>query len=537
MAAPLDPHILDALDESILVIDAAGRVEFANRAASLLFDRPEPELLGAELAWLIVGPWPPSGTTIRSRLATARGDRPGQAVEGRVSLLSDGRTLLSVRPIDGRGGSATPGFGAEGLLAAAARLGPRLDSRTVLNSAVERLVHDLGAVAARAWLLPAEPGSAASAVAGAMLESADGSPAGPGNVALAMLVDEVARARRPIVRHAAEHRQDFDPRWIAAAGIVGLAAAPLFAGDAVRGVLAAFSRERIDPAAGNALAAFGGIVSAALDDACAAEALAAERAVSESARRTLQAVLDALPVGVMLIDPNGLRPSVVNPAAEDLGAPDLLRRLADERALAQAMRGGERVDWRLRFRGDDGRHEVIDISIAPFPGPEGGAVAAFRDVTEQYRTEGEAAERSAQLKALLDHLPVGVAYFDDRGVCRAANTPARRTLGRSRGDVAGLRADELFDRAPTLRDALHACLRDRVHQTDLAVAWDDPAGGDDPRYIDWRFEPLTTDPDKPSGVLALIIDETERKRAEVQLERARDEAERASRNKTQSLRR
>ena len=75
-------------------------------------------------------------------------------------------------------------------------------------------------------------------------------------------------------------------------------------------------------------------------------------------------------------------------------------------------------------------------------------------MTGRYDLEQDLADRAAQLRALLDHLPVGVAYFDKMAVCRAGNAPARRFLNRTRAEIIGVPADELFAQAPALREAL-----------------------------------------------------------------------------------
>jgi signal transduction histidine kinase/ActR/RegA family two-component response regulator len=207
----------------------------------------------------------------------------------------------------------------------------------------------------------------------------------------------------------------------------------------------------------------------------------------------------------------------------------------EDRPLWRALRRGERTSGLARYRRPDGSDAVLEVTAAPFPGPRGGAISTYRDVTDQLRSEADRAERTAQLKALLDHLPVGVAYFDAIGVCRACNGPARQYLGRARNEIIGASAEELFTLNSGLRDALLRCVRDQEPHAQTGAPWPGPTIDEATRFLDWRFEPLPSDRSKPRGVLALLVDVTDRTRAGVELQRSRDAAEQASKRKTQFL--
>jgi PAS domain S-box-containing protein len=284
------------------------------------------------------------------------------------------------------------------------------------------------------------------------------------------------------------------------------------------------------------------------------ESMSASRAEAESQGAKLQTILDVLPVGVVLMEGPEGRISLANSAAEAIaGRPVLSESYAefmeryslehldgrpvaqDERPLWRTLTSAERVRDLYRIQRPDGRIVALQISTAPFPGPTGGAVSTFHDVTEQLRLEVELAERAGQLKALLEHLPVGVAYFDQQGICRASNGPARRILGRSRREINGTPAVELFAWSPALLEALERCLAAREPHAETSAPWLDPAGRAPTRYLDWRFEPLPTESNRPVGALALIVDVTQRKVTEDELQRSKDEAEQTSRSKTQFL--
>ncbi len=301
----------------------------------------------------------------------------------------------------------------------------------------------------------------------------------------------------------------------------------------------------------DALAAFAAIVAAAINNVQVLRREQAARVEAEDQKRKLATILDTISVGVLLAEGPEGRLTLANPAARQMLAPDVvpaqledfyarfaLQRLDGEsvtdaqRPLVRSLHHGETVRGVFRQRRPDGSEMILSLTTVPFPGPNGGAVSTFADLTERLHLEAELADRAAQFKALLDHLPVGVAYFDRMGVCRASNGPARRILGRSRREITGASADELFARAPALRDALRRCVVDRISFAESGVPWVEDAT----RYLDWRFEPLTAPaPSKARGALALILDATERTLGEIALQRAAAAAENASKRKTQFL--
>ncbi len=281
---------------------------------------------------------------------------------------------------------------------------------------------------------------------------------------------------------------------------------------------------------------------------------APRRDLEDDSSRKLRAILETISVGVLLSEgPNG-RLTVINPAAHRIAGSTIsaesyeefarkypLQRLdgrvmdLTERPLARTFDSGRPVHEILKYQRADGKEVVLAVTTSPFPGPNGGAVTTFADVTERFMLDQDLADRATQLRALLDHLPVGVAYFDKMAVCRAGNGPARRYLGRTRSEIEGASADELFALAPELREALQRCVTYNAPHEQKSVSWPDAARPGSIRFLDWQFEPLSSDPAKSRGALALLVDVTERTHAEQELQRAKTVAEDASRRKTEFL--
>jgi PAS domain S-box-containing protein len=558
--------LLDAQADAVLAADRDRRILFANAAAERLLGWPTAELVGQSLdAVLPGGLGDGNGRVHRSRADSVavvrRRDGTELPVEVSVADAAGGpeggglvATLREPRDRDELEHHRNVARYLRATTRAAATLAARLDQDRVLTTAAETLVSDFDSALARIWLADEATGELKlRAYAGPAQEGAWGHLADSSPSALPALA-EVVRSRAPLVRTDLADDPAYNRDWLARQSIASMAILPMVCADRVLGVIVHYTRRPLPAEVVDALGAFAAIVAASLNDVRLLAREQAARVETEEHRRRLQSALDVLPVGVLVAEGPDGRITLANPAAEEIGGGPMAARSIDEfvanhaishldgrpyepadRPLWRALRGGERVRETLRFRRADGAEVVLDVSTSPFPGPSGGAVAAFRDVSAQLRTESALADRAAQLKALLDHLPVGVAYFDSVGICRACNGPAHATLGHPREEIVGSTAIELFARAEGLRDALVRCIRQLTPHVQEGVPWPDPSGEGPLRYLDWRFEPIHSDPSKPRGALALIIDVTDRTRAESELQQAKEAAEQASRNKTQFL--
>jgi PAS domain S-box-containing protein len=572
-------HLLDALADAVVVADRTNRIVYVNPAAEKLLHWPEGELVGRPLTTVI-----PTRLRDQHHAGFARfvstGEsrllgrmlrvpalrRDGQEVEVGLSLSAfeeDGRDLIvaALRDVRDRVELERQRDLTRYLRAtseAAARLGSRLDRGPLLETVVQTLVDDFDAALARVWTY--DPGSDSLVLQSSAGLSTATTTSPRARIDLASYpykVGRVARTRAPFFRNGLDGDAEFDQEWVARERIAAVAALPLVSAGELLGVVAYFSRRAMSDEVVAALSAFGSVIAASLHDIRMFEDVEASRVEAERQHQSLRTILDALPAGVLLIEgaPGDARVTLVNAATELIGGepmatlpldqfharfplnhPTEARKLdLAERPLWRAIERGETVYETCRFRDADGNERFLDIVSTPFPGREGAAISIYQDVTEQHRLEGELAERAGQLKALLDHLPVGVAYFDHCGVCRASNGPARRTLGRSRNEITGATAADLFAWAPALRDALARCLGEQQPHVEAGAAWPDPVGSGPPRYLDWRFEPLPAEPGQVAGALALIVDVTHRKLAEDQMRLAKENAEQTSRSKTQFL--
>ncbi len=525
-------ELLDALPDGAIAADAAGRIALANAAAVRLLGRPLAELIGQPLADLFDGDLPPAGPTLR---AVSGPDGRAIRLELTVATAAAGGLVVSLRERPGPIEVDRLGAAARDLRAtarSAADLGARPDLERVLREAAVAIRDEFTANAARVWLRdePGQPLQLRSAVGPAL--NGDQAAIEPPAIV------ELAGSGRPVVADAPDGR---------ARSVV-----PLVVDGDLWGVLDLETEGPLPPDDLDALAGLAALVSAAPADV---RLLGRERAArAEADCRRFQAIVELIPVGVMVAEGPDGRITLVNPAGRAIwGGQGPTGTLAEyevaypiaslagapldatERPLWRALHRGERVRELVRYRLPDGRDRVFDVTATPFPAPGGGALATFADITERLDLEGELAERAAQLKALLDHLPVGVAYFDRLGNLRACNGAARRMLGRPRDELIGEPGHRLFAESPDLAAALGRCVDGRTPQASPNVPWPDPVAPGAVRFLSWRFEPLPGPASKSRGALALVADVTEQKRADDDLQAAKEAAEASARNKARFL--
>lgn len=284
----------------------------------------------------------------------------------------------------------------------------------------------------------------------------------------------------------------------------------------------------------------GGFMVAAND----VTALASAEAEAKARADLLQAILSALPHGVAVYGPDR-RLAMVNPAYGQImaGAPisvgesvaEIIRRRAaagefgpgdvEEIIRQELSRDLTRPQRRRRIRPNG---TAIDVRTAPLP--DGGHISVVTDITPVVEAEAEAMRRAAVLDTMLEHIRHGICLFDrDRRIV-AANRAAAQLLGRSPDLLRpGRSLDELallLDSRSAQGGASHAFLL--VPDPSVpTVTWHTRPDG--------RILEVRSDPTPDGGFVLTWTDVTEQKAAEAALRRAAEEAEAASRAKSQFL--
>jgi PAS domain S-box-containing protein len=286
----------------------------------------------------------------------------------------------------------------------------------------------------------------------------------------------------------------------------------------------------------------------------------AARVEAEQQAAQLEAIFEAMADGVVVFDAAGrlarenaaqrrlLGIDTAPPDVADLTLPERLALFAaqdeqgrplglDEGPLPRALRGEilsgtETMD--IRSRTLDGREVELSVSAAPLRDRDGhltGAVAVFRDQTEQKQLERERAAQAEQLDRLFESIADGLLLYNTEGKVVRSNVEARRILGLDAApdayaqqslpdrlqhyeayDDHGHRlAFEDFPAVPVLRGQVTGAAAREIRLRTLD-------GHELELYV--RAEPLRDEAGRLTGVVTVLHDQTAEKRLTRQEEEA-----------------
>ncbi|MBL8228706.1 MAG: PAS domain S-box protein [Bryobacterales bacterium] len=255
----------------------------------------------------------------------------------------------------------------------------------------------------------------------------------------------------------------------------------------------------------------------------------------------IRTLLDCVPVGIFLVRSDG-RIVTANGEAGAIfgyGEGELTGRSIDE-LVPEAQRGGHAA-LRERFLSEPGRRLMargrelrayrkngdeleLEVVLAPLDSREGRmVVAAVRDITAARRSEREIRELAAIRSALLDAIPYPVFVKDAAGRFTLCNPAYERAFGVRREDIAGKTVLDLDSVEPGARERFHQkgleVIRDASHlSAELPIAFAD--GG--MRTTLYSLDGFRLADGSPGGLVGMLIDITERKRAEALLAEAEE---------------
>ncbi|MDT8369537.1 MAG: response regulator [Longimicrobiales bacterium] len=242
---------------------------------------------------------------------------------------------------------------------------------------------------------------------------------------------------------------------------------------------------------------------------------------------------------------NAAAQEIYDAPPEELVGTSALERAIPERvesdriAFRRVLAGEELRNHETVHRGVDGTLHHLSFSARPLRDHRGeivGTQGVARDVSDQVRAR-EALEKLARnnllLRSLLNASDDLIYYKANDGVYRGCNHAFARYLDRTEEEIAGRTDHDLFppERAATFIEA-----------DQQAMAMGEPV-----RYEEWvdfegerqLFDTVTSSvpgPDgEPIGVLGIMRDVTERKKAEEEMRTMAEEAKRATRMKSAFL--
>lgn len=212
------------------------------------------------------------------------------------------------------------------------------------------------------------------------------------------------------------------------------------------------------------------------------------------------------------------------------------REYANTVVLPEFMKTGSCQDVPYQFVTRSG--EIIDVLLSAVAerGPMGEvqrSIAVLRDVTAHKRAEARLRFSEAQFRALADNTPLVIFMKDLAGRYVIVNREFERVNGGAEVEFIGKTA---FDVAPPERAALHEQDDRRVIETGLPIRRETIMGPpESPQVWSGLKFPIVNSTGVTVGVGCVETDITHEKRTEQVLRHAKEQAEAASRTKSEFL--
>jgi PAS domain S-box-containing protein len=171
-----------------------------------------------------------------------------------------------------------------------------------------------------------------------------------------------------------------------------------------------------------------------------------------------------------------------------------------------------------------------DVIVTPIFGssrkPE-KLLSVSRDVTKARRAEQIVQETATQLRAVTDHIPISIAQFDRNYRYRFANQHFTARFGLTPDSIIGKSIVDVIgeDAFKQYRPQMDVALTGKQVDFETAGSY----GGQHERWYRVTYIPERNAAGEVIGFVAVSADITERKRAETEISRARDEAVDATR--------
>jgi PAS domain S-box-containing protein len=212
------------------------------------------------------------------------------------------------------------------------------------------------------------------------------------------------------------------------------------------------------------------------------------------------------------------------------------RRYANEVVLPEFMQTGICQDVPYQFVKRDG--EVIDVLLSAVAersatGEILRSVAVLTDVTQRKRAEAQLRFSEARFRALADNIPLVIFMKDLAGRYVIANREFERTHGWAEADLVGKTAYDLVPPERAVEHAQHdrdAIDRGKAVRREFIVG-----SGEEQRVWSSLKFPIINSAGSTIGVGCVEQDITKQKRAEQTLRGAKEQAEAASRSKSEFL--
>ncbi|HEX2852373.1 MAG TPA: ATP-binding protein [Opitutaceae bacterium] len=270
-------------------------------------------------------------------------------------------------------------------------------------------------------------------------------------------------------------------------------------------------------------------------------------AIAESEER-FRVVADSAPVLIWLATPDRVRTwfnrnwlkFVGRPLAQEIGAgwkdnlfPDDAERYMEAYVGAFASRQEFRIEYRLRRH--DGKYRwLLSHGVPRYQGSQfAGFIGSCVDISEHKEAEALVRSSELQLRLVTDHASVYLCHLDRSHRFKFANLAYAARYGRKPEEVIGRHISEIIGAEPYALALpwIEAAFTGKRQEFELELPYSDLGK----RWVHLVYVPERSLEGEVVGLVAVLTDTTERRMAERELKRARDEALAASRAKDDFL--
>ena len=221
----------------------------------------------------------------------------------------------------------------------------------------------------------------------------------------------------------------------------------------------------------------------------------------------------------------------------DLTHPDFLQ-VSEEKLMALTRGDLDFYRMEKQYVRKDGTVFWADLSVTPVPGSDrrvGAAVGVIVDITETKRAQKALQERDALISALYNKAAQAISSTDDHGKFIEVNPAFERMFGYSRSealelthlDITSAEFKDDFERQSRCAISTRVRLVPAGETLLLAKGWNS--------FLGRRFHFGYPHPDNRVQSVAVIVDISDRKRAEEALQKAHDELEQRVLERTAEL--
>ena len=175
--------------------------------------------------------------------------------------------------------------------------------------------------------------------------------------------------------------------------------------------------------------------------------------------------------------------------------------------IRRALKGESVHGVEARMVTREGAERVFVSNVSPIG--DGGAIVCAQDITERKRMEEALAASEARLRTVITGAPVVLFTLDRAGVCTVSEGRGLARLGLKPGQVVGRHFAEVL--AAFVSDAERAAGYFRRALAGEKLTW---LGASGEMIYECRLNPIVDADGRPSGVIGIATDVTERERAE-----------------------